>query len=686
MRAEESNDGCDLMKPCLIFQAYDIVGKYPWIYDQVAYSILSLMSAQDNCQLASDFLIQVYVDDPERLQPVTEFVDICQLTHSKIITAMGKHRFVHRLKLVLLQEKAETASGPILYLDGDIYFQDKITDKLAWLAAPGHSLMHAYEFDLGKAKNKQQRKLSKIISRVPEYQELAKMGSKMYNAGAIGLHPQDFGLLGEALNFTDRALEYGYCHIWEQMAVSVALGKKTKINTLEDITHHYWDQRKEYSFIISNILQHIHANKMSCAEAVQYIKAHPLNVPLYQNPNIFSRLGRKIAGGSKSISIQIQENISKLEPPLPLDATTAIDIDKNFYIQPKPDGKNWMNPEYASGLVSVIVPTYNRADLICETLGSVFAQTYRPIEILVIDDGSTDNTEEVVKSYLANCDEQIKLIYIKQDHAGAQVARNRGCQNSKGEFIQFLDSDDLLSPEKLYNQVKALQESPPASVAYGAWRCLYSNGRNKYGPISQLKPEPSEEKMLRGYLSGTWFCPCHSYLFARQSVIEIGPWDEKLLIRQDTDYLTRTLLKNFRFQFVPGSEVLYRRHANMHIGSPIYFKNHFDSLLYLSKKWYSILEEQKRLKAYENEIASGLFCLAEDAYVMRYSKGLELCYDLINQFFGANGYRLRNTSLAHRIWLWSRRYLARPGRRVLGEPNIEIAKTIFRKIYRHRSS
>ena len=121
-------------------------------------------------------------------------------------------------------------------------------------------------------------------------------------------------------------------------------------------------------------------------------------------------------------------------------------------------------------MVSVIIPTYNRALLIKESIQSVFNQTHRPIECLIIDDGSTDNTAKVIgnlQTKLATVD--FKLIYIKQDNSGAPASRNNGIKNASGEFFQFLDSDDLLYPNKIKDQVSILQNQKQTDGVYGNW-------------------------------------------------------------------------------------------------------------------------------------------------------------------------------------------------------------------------
>ncbi len=106
-------------------------------------------------------------------------------------------------------------------------------------------------------------------------------------------------------------------------------------------------------------------------------------------------------------------------------------------------------------LVSIVVPTYNRAGNITKTVDSILDQTYKNIELIIVDDGSTDNTQDVLKSYAD------RIQYIYQDNAGPSAARNKGIQEAQGEFIAFLDSDDLWKPEKIEKQVELLIKAGP---------------------------------------------------------------------------------------------------------------------------------------------------------------------------------------------------------------------------------
>src|SRR5262245_54711913 len=120
------------------------------------------------------------------------------------------------------------------------------------------------------------------------------------------------------------------------------------------------------------------------------------------------------------------------------------------------------------GLVSTIIPVFNRPALLREAAASVLAQTYRPIEIIIVDDGSTDNTFESVESLAAEHPSLLRFLRIPNGGPGA--AREAGRLMAEGEFIQYLDSDDLLLPRKFELQVGCLRSHPECDVAYGKTR------------------------------------------------------------------------------------------------------------------------------------------------------------------------------------------------------------------------
>src|SRR5437773_9167742 len=122
-------------------------------------------------------------------------------------------------------------------------------------------------------------------------------------------------------------------------------------------------------------------------------------------------------------------------------------------------------------LVSVIIPTYNYAHFIAEVVASVQSQTYPNWEMIVVDDGSTDNTEEVVKRIAAD---EPRISYLRQDNARQAAARNNGIRHAKGNYLQFLDADDLIEPQKLEQQVAFLEQHTSVDITHSGVRYFSS--------------------------------------------------------------------------------------------------------------------------------------------------------------------------------------------------------------------
>lgn len=130
--------------------------------------------------------------------------------------------------------------------------------------------------------------------------------------------------------------------------------------------------------------------------------------------------------------------------------------------------------EIVPKLVTTIIPVYNRSEMLQEAVRSVLEQTYRPIEIILVNDGSTDNTAEVLDRMAAEYPDLIKVVH--KDNGGPGLAREAGRIVARGEYIQYLDSDDWLLPGKFKIQVKALQDDPTCGIAYGITRLVDNNG------------------------------------------------------------------------------------------------------------------------------------------------------------------------------------------------------------------
>ena len=173
----------------------------------------------------------------------------------------------------------------------------------------------------------------------------------------------------------------------------------------------------------------------------------------------------------------------------------------------------------ATPLVSVIIPVHDRESFICDALSSAYDQSYRPIEVVVVDDGSTDGTRRAVEAY------ERPVRYVYQDHAGVSVARNRGLAEAGGELIAFLDSDDLWTAGSLAHRVERLTAEPNAAVVYGKTRV-----RNL---VTGSK--------LRRYADGeAVYHPCFGSMLIRRSAFDhVGMIDETFDHSEDVDWVCR---------------------------------------------------------------------------------------------------------------------------------------------------
>lgn len=202
-------------------------------------------------------------------------------------------------------------------------------------------------------------------------------------------------------------------------------------------------------------------------------------------------------------------------------------------------------------LVSIIIPAYNAATLIRETIASILHQTYKNLEIIVVDDGSKDNTPDVVRDLI----ESKKIIYIRQENQGQAAARKNGFEISKGEFIGFLDADDLIAPEKIELQVDHMMKNPECGVCYSDIAHFW---HHKQDELLHKKLEYYEgyifEKILKNNLIQV------ATALIRRSVLEKWGVPGARFRRSDDWYLWLNLAKHsVRFDFIKKILAFQRR-------------------------------------------------------------------------------------------------------------------------------
>lgn len=204
--------------------------------------------------------------------------------------------------------------------------------------------------------------------------------------------------------------------------------------------------------------------------------------------------------------------------------------------------------------VSVIVPAYNQAKYLKQTLNSVLNQTYNDWECVIVNDGSTDNTAKIAKNYVKK-DKRFKYIY--QKNKGLAGARNTGIKTSQGEYIGFLDSDDLWKPSMLEKTVTFLAGNHKTSIVSGAWSYVDKNGKL----ISRKNGPAKCENYLVELLFGNLF-PVHALLIKKAVFIDCGFFDSSLPSSEDWDMWLRVANKGYRFNYVNDLIAHYRIHNN----------------------------------------------------------------------------------------------------------------------------
>ncbi|HET9503948.1 MAG TPA: glycosyltransferase [Hymenobacter sp.] len=218
-------------------------------------------------------------------------------------------------------------------------------------------------------------------------------------------------------------------------------------------------------------------------------------------------------------------------------------------------------------LISIIIPCYNYGWLLAETLESVVRQSYRAWECIVIDDGSGDNTKQVAEEF-ASRDSRIKYAY--QANAGMSAARNNGLRQAKGDYVQFLDADDLLTPHKLEVQIAKLQQSPEVDILYGDMR-YFRHGQPDVlardfdmGDSDWMVPMHGSGIPIIESLIKNNKLPINAALTSRKLIEQVGGFDESLRSMEDWEFWLRCALAGATFQYdaTPEAWVLVRLHPS----------------------------------------------------------------------------------------------------------------------------
>jgi glycosyltransferase involved in cell wall biosynthesis len=207
-----------------------------------------------------------------------------------------------------------------------------------------------------------------------------------------------------------------------------------------------------------------------------------------------------------------------------------------------------------SALVSILIPAYNAEEWIADTIRSALAQAWSRKEIIVVNDGSSDQTLAVAQQFVSS-----NVHVITQDNQGAAAARNKAFSVCQGDYIQWLDADDLLSPDKVSRQMEARERScsERTLLSCGWGYFMYRHQRAQFTPTA-LWCDLSAAEWLTRKMGQNLHMQTATWLVSRWLTEAAGPWDTRLLGDDDGEYFCRVLMAGDGVRFVPEGRVFYR--------------------------------------------------------------------------------------------------------------------------------
>lgn len=246
-------------------------------------------------------------------------------------------------------------------------------------------------------------------------------------------------------------------------------------------------------------------------------------------------------------------------------------------------------------LVSILIPAYNAQGWVADSIRSALAQTWSRKEIMVVDDGSTDQTLSVARQFASKT-----VAVVTHKNEGAAAARNTALQLCQGDYIQWLDADDLLSPDKIGKQMKMAEQCPKRTLISSGWGYfMYRPKKARFLPTALWCDLSPLEWLLRKW-EGNLHMQTATWLVSRQLTSAAGPWDPRLLVDDDGEYFFRVVRLSDAIRFVPGSKVFYRAAASNRL-SYIGLSNRKMDAQFLSMKmqigYLRSMEDSERVRA-----------------------------------------------------------------------------------------
>lgn len=260
--------------------------------------------------------------------------------------------------------------------------------------------------------------------------------------------------------------------------------------------------------------------------------------------------------------------------------------------------------------ISVIVPVHNAEAYLAQTVGSALDQSVPPLEILLIDDGSTDGSLALAQRLAAGAPDRIRV--WSQAQSGAAATRNRGADLASGDALMFLDADDLMAPDTLAALATALESQPGAAIAACPWRRLDKVGADWVTRPASCRPRRPDP--LSGWLTGWYYPPC-ALLWSRTAYRQTGGWDEAIGVNDDGDLMMRALILGVPLIETVAGRSYYRRlpQGQTSLSGQRYSRRGLQDRLAVLDKIRHWLDEAGRLPAYADPLAEAYRRLAREA-------------------------------------------------------------------------
>jgi glycosyltransferase involved in cell wall biosynthesis len=205
-------------------------------------------------------------------------------------------------------------------------------------------------------------------------------------------------------------------------------------------------------------------------------------------------------------------------------------------------------------LVSILMPAFNAEKWIADTIKSAIGQTWQRKEIIIVDDGSTDRTLQIARQFASQ-----EVVVVTQENQGASAARNKAFSISQGEYIQWLDADDLLSSEKIARQMAVAETCQDSRVVLSsAWGRFLSRVRRAQFIPTRLWCDLSPAEWMIRKMSENLFMQTATWLVSREASSTAGPWNAQLYVDNDGEYFARVVIASHGIRFVPEARTYYR--------------------------------------------------------------------------------------------------------------------------------